>query len=334
MIFLKHKNLTNFFLAYYRHSFPTKIPVLESSKRSPALLRRKRHIAGNEPIKTKAKPISDINDAKAHSKSVMTESDMDSSLGILSPTDLNLGDLAMTASQASNQGWTTMTRSRTFTRELNDPKIEHDLVIEDLDNQSKRNKPSVKKFKLNTKQIEADEETSILMSRTEELLHSMPSTSRIPIKTSIYSRPLDDHKYPDVTDTLKFRTESLLYSKSKKKKAKKEQKQPAMIAETATDSSGSSWSNIPRCFNVTTSLLSSDAGISSMPSSMISNVSDSVHDSNAKVHVAIVETPKENVVIPDVICAKENAEAIYEIVAKVSSTKQEKLFKNSCSIFF
>ena len=125
MIFLKHDNLTNFFLAYYRHSFPTKIPVLESSKRSPALSRRKRHIAGNEPIKTKAKAISDINDAKAHSKSVMTESDMDSSLGILSPTDLNLGDLAMTASQASNQGWTTMTRSRTFTRELNDPKVEH-----------------------------------------------------------------------------------------------------------------------------------------------------------------------------------------------------------------
>ena len=214
-----------------------------------------------------------------------------------------------------------MTRSRTFTRELNDPKVEHDLVIEDLDsNQSKRTKPSVKKFKLNTKQIEADEETSILMSRTEELLHSMPSTSKIPIKTSVYSRPLDEHKYPDVTDTLKFRTESLLYSKSKKKKvAKKEQKQ-TIISETATDSSGSSWSNIPRCFNVTTSLLSSDAGISSMPSSMISNVSDSVHDS--KVHVAIVETPTKREVIPDVICAKENAEAIYEIVAKVSFMTQ------------
>ena len=79
-----------------------------------------------------------------------------------------------------------------------------------------------------------------------------------------------------------------------------------------TDSSGSSWSNIPRCFNVTTSVLSSDAGISSMPSSMISNVSDSVQES--KVHVAIVETPKEPVVvIPDVICAKENSEIIVKV---------------------
>ena len=280
--------------------------------------RRKRHIAGNEPIKTR-EAISDINDKQARSKSVLTESDMDSSLGILSPTDLNLGDLAMTASQASNQGWTSMTRSRTFTRELNDPKIEHDLVIEDLDNKViKPRKPSVKKFKLNTKQIEADEETSMLMSRTEELLRSTPSTSKIPIMTACPTRPLDDHKYPDVTDTLKFRTESLLYSKSKKKKVTKKEQKPIAHHETATDSSGSSWSNIPRCFNVTTSLLSSDAGISSMPSSMISNVSDSVHDS--KVHVAIVETPKENVVIPDVICAKENVNtASSEVVGKVRS---------------
>ena len=48
---------------------------------------------------------------------------------------------------------------------------------------------------------------------------------------------------------------------------------------TATDSSGSSWSNIPRCLNTvqTTSMLSSDAGISSMPSSMISNISETEH---------------------------------------------------------
>ena len=47
----------------------------------------------------------------------------------------------------------------------------------------------------------------------------------------------------------------------------------------ATDSSGSSWSNIPRCLNTvqTTSMLSSDAGISSMPSSMISNISETEH---------------------------------------------------------
>ena len=51
------------------------------------------------------------------------------------------------------------------------------------------------------------------------------------------------------------------------------------IAMNATDSSGSSWSNIPRCLNTvqTTSMLSSDAGISSMPSSMISNISETEH---------------------------------------------------------
>ena len=99
---------------------------------------------------------------------------MDSSLGILSPSDLNnIGDYAMTASQASNS-WTQMTRSRTFTREINDPKVENDLVIEDLDPVVKK---PVKKFKLNTKQIEADEDTSMLMSRTEELLRSVPSSS-------------------------------------------------------------------------------------------------------------------------------------------------------------
>ena len=168
--FLTFDNL----IYYFRHSYPTKIPILESSKRSPALSRRKRHIAGNEPVKTKE--LTDIKDAKIQSKSVLTESDMDSSLGILSPSDLNnIGDMAMTASQASNQGWTTMTRSRTFTREINDPKVENDLVVEDLDPVIKK---PVKKFKLNTKQIEADEDTSMLMSRTEELLRSVPSSSQ------------------------------------------------------------------------------------------------------------------------------------------------------------
>ena len=76
-----------------------------------------------------------------------------------------------------------MNRSRTFTRELNDPKAEDDLIIEELEPKIVPKK-HVKRFKLNTTQIEADEETSMLMSRTEELLQSRktfnPSRQRFP----------------------------------------------------------------------------------------------------------------------------------------------------------
>ena len=46
-----------------------------------------------------------------------------------------------------------MNRSRTFTRELNDPKAEDDLIIEELEPKIVPKK-HVKRFKLNTTQIE------------------------------------------------------------------------------------------------------------------------------------------------------------------------------------
>merc|ERR1712018_1027224 len=104
--------------------------------------------------------------------------------------------------------------------------------------------------------------------------------------------------YPDVSDALKFCTESLLHSKTRRKKRKTAPKESVVIqdqiAATATDSSGSSWSNIPRCLNTvqTTSMLSSDAGISSMPSSMISNISETEHHTlnhyNSQQHQEII----------------------------------------------
>ena len=48
-----------------------------------------------------------------------------------------------------------MNRSRTFTRELNDPKAEDDLIIEELE-QKIVPKKHVKRFKLNTTQIEVN----------------------------------------------------------------------------------------------------------------------------------------------------------------------------------
>ena len=83
-----------------------------------------------------------------------SDAEMDSSLGILSPSDMKTSEImSMTASQASNQGWTGMNRSRTFTRELNDPKAEDDLIIEELEPKIVPKK-HVKRFKLNTTQIE------------------------------------------------------------------------------------------------------------------------------------------------------------------------------------
>ena len=128
------------------------------------------------------------------------------------------------------------------------------MIVEDLESQdhpksslTTKNR-QIKKFKLNTFQIEAEEETQILMSRTEALLHS----------------------------------------KTKRKKKKRDLMVP-IPDQAATDSSGSSWSNIPRCFQnpdscITASILSSDAGISSMPSSMISNISEA-GDLQKKVNI-------------------------------------------------
>ena len=48
-----------------------------------------------------------------------------------------------------------MNRSRTFTRELNDPKAEDDLIIEELEPKIVPKK-HVKRFKLNTTQIEVN----------------------------------------------------------------------------------------------------------------------------------------------------------------------------------
>ena len=295
----------------------TRIPMPEASRRSPASAsgRRKRHVAGNsDPTPRASAPISDIKDSNIASKPVLklvsnsnaatgdssNQSDMDSSLGILSPSEMKSSGL-MTASQASStQGWANMTRSRTFTRE--DPKEDHDLVVEDIEthHHHRRAATNVKRFKLNTNQIEAvDDDTTLLMSRTEELLHSaktydtkkmsMTSTCRSRQSAAAVMAAVDDQDYPDVADTLKFRTESLLHSKSSRRKKKKKESviQEVQVAGQQTDSSGSSWSNIPRCFNVTTSMLSSDAGISSMPSSMISNVSESDQRSPHQSHFAI-----------------------------------------------
>ena len=81
-----------------------------------------------------------------------------------------------------DQAWATanMSRSRTFTRELNDPKAQDELVVEDIETNDRKIQTScssnrtrqVKKFKLNTFQIEADDDTRNLMSRTESLLQS------------------------------------------------------------------------------------------------------------------------------------------------------------------
>ncbi len=308
-----------------RASSHTRIPVLESkrnSQSSNAGRSRRRHVAGNgnnEPVKKY--DIQEIYDTKVQSKAVLPtstaksggESDMDSSsVGILSPSEMKSSGIimTMTASQASNQGWTTtMIRSRTFTRDLNDPQAENEMIVEDLETSTCPRTP-VKKFSLNTTQIEADDETSMLMSRTEELLQSkfVASASSVMMAKPVQDRFED---YPDINDTLKLRTESLLHSKTRRKK-KTKAKASSSVSRVqdqmvqADSSGGSSWSNIPRCFNVTTSMLSSDAGISSMPSSMISNISESEHqefrDTNDKTPVMEqkTETTKE-LYVPDIM---------------------------------
>ena len=119
---------------YFRYP-STRIPLPESAKRSQN--QRKRHLAGSQESSTN---IHDLKDSRIQSRPVLQQqqnpsdihSDMESSLGILSPTEILKSEfVSMSSSQMSNnnnnnnnQGWTSsnMTRSRTFTRELNDPK--------------------------------------------------------------------------------------------------------------------------------------------------------------------------------------------------------------------
>jgi hypothetical protein len=306
------------------------IPVPEAKKGSsssaPALVRRKRHLAGSDDLNMSDGFDNELKDSHVNSKQVQLKktstaqgeststnsgTDMDSSLGILSPSDMKSGLPSMSASMASNQGssgWTgepVLTRSRTFTRELNDPQAEEDVTIEDLDVTLKSEdvqqpvptkRRQVKKFKLNTNQIEnvQDDNTNLLMSRTDRLLKSKKSPSsviKVPKKIIVSSSMMNDDaaaaaaadNYPDVTDTLKSRTEALLHSRSRTKKKKSQPKQvvksmpPIEVIENFDSGSGSSWSNIPHGLKdavITASVLSSDAGISSMPSSMISNGDD------------------------------------------------------------
>lgn len=286
---------------------------------------RKRHVAG-QPATSSISALPDsknrieikaIYDTKTTSKAVLNppnpaaksgeSEEMDSSFGILSPSDMN-----------AEESWT-MIRSRTFTRELNDPQAENDLIVEDLDfkKTEEKSKKSVKKFKLNIVEEHHQSDTNKLMNRTEELLKSKKSfdaaKAQLPLggqqAVVVKSKQtMTQQDFPDVAESLKFRTESLLHSKTRRKKKKtKAEHHKKLVVENTTDSgSGSSWSNIPRCFNVTTSMLSSDAGISSMPSSMISNISESEHEVAIKHVVEQVEIEDhEELVItenhPDVI---------------------------------
>ena len=141
----------------------------------------------------------------------------------------------------------------------------------------------------------------MLISRTEELLNSKRTYEPCKISAQSPHKPViqnPESEYPDVTDALKFRTESLLYSRTRKKKKNRHSAPPREVIPrnqepiigNNPDPGSGSWSNIPRCFNVTTSMLSSDAGISSMPSSMISNVSETEVSSRTNV-AADLSTP-------------------------------------------
>lgn len=211
---------------------------------------------------------------------------MESSLGILSPSDMKSEFVIMSTTSnnvalsgdrgcmdsvinfrnnnnnitGNNQGggWTgsDMIRSRTFTRELNDPKAESELIVEDLDQEEEKipnTKPrknnnnirqtsvNVKKFKLNTFQIEADDDTRILMSRTESLLQSSKSRNGSNNSTIMKSSESSTGKksfkklsnntntrheessniVSDISaETFQSRTEALLHSKTKRKKKK------------------------------------------------------------------------------------------------------------------
>ena len=75
----------------------------------------------------------------------------------------------------------------------------------------------------------------MLMSRTEELLQSKktfnPSRQRFPAPESrnYFQTGNEATAYPDVSDALKFRTESLLHSKTRRKKRKAAPKESVVI---------------------------------------------------------------------------------------------------------
>ena len=92
--------------SYFRYPSTTRIPLPENAKRSQN--QRKRHLAGSqESAHGLSSAIQDLKDAKIQSRPVLQqqqnvhagapESDMDSSLGILSPSDMK-GDLVSTKS--------------------------------------------------------------------------------------------------------------------------------------------------------------------------------------------------------------------------------------------
>ena len=77
----------------------------------------------------------------------------------------------------------------------------------------------------------------MLMSRTEELLQSKktfnPARQMFPSSSAPrnYPQQNETHMYPDVSDTLKFRTESLLHSKTRRKKRKTAPKEAVVIQD-------------------------------------------------------------------------------------------------------
>ena len=71
-----------------------------------------------------------------------------------------------------------MNRSRTFTRELNDPKAEDDLIIEELEPKIVPKK-HVKRFKLNTTQIEVFIFYKLLIYHTASGIHILDTRVRI-----------------------------------------------------------------------------------------------------------------------------------------------------------
>ena len=94
---------SNFLFDIFNSRYPstTRIPLPENAKRSQN--QRKRHLAGSqESAHGLSSAIQDLKDAKIQSRPVLQqqqnvhagapESDMDSSLGILSPSDMK-GDL-------------------------------------------------------------------------------------------------------------------------------------------------------------------------------------------------------------------------------------------------
>ncbi len=298
---------------------------------------RKRHTAGVAALNKNSKGLDGLGDATVKSKQVplnnsktstATESDMDSSLGILSPSDMKSDLSSLSTSVVSNCGWTNnsvMTRSRTFTRDQDNlqeaeaSQLENDCSLEDLDKtytvvekefSSPIKSKEIKKFKLEIEE-DSDKEvipevvkqnknkpTSLLVARTERLLKSkpkpLPRSNLVPNTNKKRSEVLLDEKaLENLGEDLKSRTNELLHSKTRrKKKIVKAKDNP----NDTFDASNAAFSNMFKPglgTEITASVLSSDAGISSMPSSMISNHSTSqeIESGPPKSKYIIVSTP-------------------------------------------